>query len=85
MSDLSEKDKKNIVKVRLLEGAREAGVLLIVFSPLDVVLSLHEGGCVPAGVVCAQKEPWAVLWFLVGGLALFLASVFVERRYHNAD
>lgn len=86
MSELSERDKQNIWKVRLIEGAREAGILLMVFSPLDIVIGVKTDPVTCNGAVCASPEAhWPLLSFLVGGLVLFIGSILVEGRYYSAD
>ena len=58
---------------RVLEGAREVGVLLIAFAPLDAVLIESRG---------ARSTP---LLFLVLGCFLFVTALIAEWRCDDDD
>ena len=69
---LSEWEYHNLVTLRVLEGSREIGVLLMTFSLLDGALS---------------DQPLSAIWVVVLalftlGLAVFLYGVVGERRLH---
>jgi hypothetical protein len=79
---MPEPSRNSLIRFRLIEGAREAGLLLMVFAPLDIAVSIGQGAC--AGRSCVSKYlPATSMWF--AGIVLFLGSVLLERRYHGVN
>lgn len=71
---LSEWEQRNLTRLRVFEGLREIGVLLMTFTPLDGALGDD-----------ALADIWPVLLALFAiGLALFLYGVIGERRLHDS-
>ena len=71
---LSDWEKSNLTQLRVFEGLREMGVLLMTFTPLDGALGEE-----------AFQEAWPTLVALFcAGFAVFWLGVFGERRLHGA-
>ena len=57
------------VSERIEEAAREVGILLIAFAPMDAAVNAAQG-----------QKTGSLLFFVVAGLCLFSGALLMERR-----